>query len=335
MKSRMDSPVFISSDVAREVFDWRDAIATLQHVYANPFGPGACPPRVIAAEGPTWMRALPSNPPGSRYFGAKLMGASFAPTGRVVEYVIVLFARETGRIAGFLDANLITGYRTAATSAAALDKLVGQGPFRLGVIGSGLEASMHIRAFAAIRDFSEIAVYSTNPVRREAFAQTMSEELGISVVAAETPEAAVGNADIVLTAARSHDEKPILFGNWLQDNAVVVSIGSTVPEQREIDVSVVERADLIVCDMVEEVLHETGDMLAAKAAGVNLDSRAISLNDLMNGSAAARVKSARRPMFKSVGGGIQDVVVGGAILDRAIAAGLVAPLPIQFEGKTI
>lgn len=331
----MDSPFFISSDVAREVFDWRDAVDALQQVYANPFGPGACPPRVVAAEGPTWMRALPSNPPGSRYFGAKLMGASMAPGGRVVDYVIVLFERASGRIAGFLDANLITGYRTAATSAAALDKLVGERPFRLGVIGSGLEASMHIRAFAAIRDFAEITVYSTSPARREAFAQSMSDELGISVVAAETPESAVGAADIVLTAARSHDEKPILFGNWLQDHAAVVSIGSTVPEQREIDVSVVERADLIVCDMIEEVLHETGDMLAAKAVGVDLVSRTISLNDLMNGSAAAKVARARRPMFKSVGGGIQDVVVGGAILDRAIAAGLAAPLPVKFVGKAI
>ena len=335
VKRRMDSPVFISSEVARQVFDWRDAVAALQQVYANPFGPGACPPRVIAAEGPTWLRALPSNPPGSRYFGAKLMGASMAPAGRMVDYVIVLFDRTTGRIAGFLDANLITGYRTAATSAAALDKLVAKGPFRLGVIGSGLEASMHIRAFAAMRDLVEVTVYSTNGARREAFAQSMSEELGISVVAAGTPEAAVGAADIVLTAARSHDEKPILFGNWLQDHAAVVSIGSTVPEQREIDVSVVERADLIVCDMVEEVLHETGDMLAAKAVGVNLDTRTISLNELMNGTAAERVAGARRPMFKSVGGGIQDVVVGGAILDRAIAAGLAAPLPVQFLGKAI
>lgn len=331
----MDSPVFISSDVAREVFDWRDAVAALQQVYANPFGPGACPPRIVAAEGPTWMRALPSNPPGSKYFGAKLMGASMAPGARVVDYVIVLFERTTGRIAGFLDANLITGFRTAATSAAALDRLVGQGPFRLGVIGSGLEASMHIRAFAAIREFAEITVYSTNPDRRTAFAQSMGEELGISVVAADTPQAAVGTADIVLTAARSHDEKPILFGDWLPPHAVVVSIGSTVPEQREIDISVVDRADLIVCDMMEEVLHETGDMLAAKAAGVDLEGRAISLNDLINGSAADRVADARRPMFKSVGGGIQDVVVGGAILDRAIAAGLAAPLPVQFVGKAI
>ena len=37
-----------------------------------------------------------------------------------------------------------------------------------------------------------------------------------------------------------------------------------------------------------------------------------------------------RPMFKSVGSGLQDVVVAGLILERAQAAGRVTPLPIEF-----
>ncbi|WP_372731506.1 ornithine cyclodeaminase family protein [Novosphingobium sp.] len=331
----MGNPVFITGDIARQVFDWRDAVAALQAVYAQPFGPGACPPRIVAQQGPSWLRALPSNPPGCRYFGAKLMGAAMNVAQPSVDYVIVLFDRETSRIAGFLDANLVTAYRTAATSASAFDKLAPHKPLRLGVIGSGLEASMHTRAFSAMRDLEEVAVYSTTPARREAFAQKLSDELGLPVRPAATPQEAVGDADIVLTAARSHDETPILFADWLPEKAMVVSIGSTIPQQREIDASVIARADLIVCDMLEEVLHETGDMLAAVANGIDVSSRAISLNDLMNGSASDRVAAAQRPMFKSVGGGVQDVVVGGAILDRAIAAGLAAPLPFQFEGKAL
>lgn len=331
----MLNPVYVTGAVARQVFDWRDAVDALQAVYAQPFGPGACPPRIVAQNGPSWLRALPSNPPGCRYFGAKLMGAAMNVAQPLVDYVIVLFDRESGRIAGFLDANLITAYRTAATSASALDKLAPQRPLRLGVIGSGLEASMHTRAFSAVRELVEVVAFSTTPARREAFAQTLSGELGVPVRAVSTPQEAVADADVVLTAARSHDETPILFADWLPDKAMVVSIGSTIPQQREIDVSVIARADLIVCDMLEEVMHETGDMLAAHADGIDVGSRTISLNDLMNGSAADRVAAARRPMFKSVGGGVQDVVVGGVILDRAIAAGLAAPLPFQFEGKAL
>jgi alanine dehydrogenase len=329
------NPLFVSAEAARTVFQWKDAVAALQDAYARPFGPGACPPRTVAATDGSWLRTLPSNPPGSRYYGAKLMAATMNVPGGAVEYVIVLFDRANSRIAGFLDANLITGYRTAATSAAALDKIAPKGPARLAVIGSGLEATMHTRAFAAVRALSEVTVFSTTPAKREAFAQAVEDDLGIAAQAVADPRQAVARADIVLTAARSHDEQPILFADWLPDRAIVVSIGSTIPQQREIDVSVIERADLIVCDMLEEVLHETGDMLAARQVGVDITARAVSLNDVMNGSVADRLAAAQRPMFKSVGGGVQDVIVGGLVFDRAVEAGLAVALPMQFERKPI
>lgn len=329
------SPTFVSAEAARAVFSWKDAVAALQDAYARPFGPGACPPRTVSATEGAWLRTLPSNPPGSRYFGAKLMAASMNVPDGAVEYVIVLFDRAKSRIAGFLDANLITGFRTAATSAAALDRLAPRRPVRLAVIGSGLEATMHVRAFAAVRELSEIVVFSTTPARREAFASAAQADLDVPARAVADPREAVANADIVLTAARSHDETPILFADWLPTHAVVVSIGSTIPQQREIDVSVVERADLIVCDMLEEVLHETGDMLAAAKAGIDVAGRAFSLNDLMSGAIADRVAAAQRPMFKSVGGGVQDVIVGGLIFGKAVEAGLAVPLPMHFERKSL
>jgi ornithine cyclodeaminase/alanine dehydrogenase-like protein (mu-crystallin family) len=329
------SPQFVSAEAARAVFQWKDAVAVLQEAYTRPFGPGACPPRTVAATDGSWLRTLPSNPPGSRYYGAKIMAATMNVADAAVEYVIILFDREKSRIAGFLDANLITGFRTAATSAAALDRIAPRAPARLAVIGSGLEATMHTRAFAAVRELTEITVFSTTAAKREAFALSAQRDIGVASKAVGDPRDAVANADIVLTAARSHDEKPIIYAEWLPDHAKVVSIGSTIPQQREIDVSVVERADLIVCDMLEEVLHETGDMLAARQAGIDIAARAVSLNDVMSGAANDRLASAKRPMFKSVGGGVQEVIIGGLVFDKAVEAGLAVPLPMQFERKLI
>jgi ornithine cyclodeaminase/alanine dehydrogenase len=55
------------------------------------------------------------------------MGRSNSAAVPGAEYVIVLFDRETSSIAAIVDANLITGYRTAATSAAALDRMAAPG----------------------------------------------------------------------------------------------------------------------------------------------------------------------------------------------------------------
>jgi len=328
-------PVFISSEVASAVFDWNSAISALQQVYANPYEQAATPPRSISSSGHSWLRTLPAVPPGGRYFGAKLMGMASEALDPGVEYVVVLYDRQTSRIAAFVDAVKVTAYRTAATSAAALDKMAPSRPGKLAVLGSGLEAMMHTRAFAAIREFSEVAVFSTTPARREAFAETIGAELGVSTSAASTAEKAVEGAGVILAAARSHGERPILFGDWIAPGAVTVSIGSTVPQQREIDVSVASRSDVIVCDMLHEVINETGDMIAAAAAGVELEGKCFSLNDLMAGALDDRMSAARYPMFKSVGGGLQDVVVAGMILDRAREAGVATELPIEFDTKFV
>ncbi|ADG18151.1 ornithine cyclodeaminase/mu-crystallin [Paraburkholderia atlantica] len=333
--STFHSPVFVSSDTARSVFIWKEAIHALQVAYSQPIPSQSTPARSVAAVGKTWLRTLSAVPVGGRYFGAKVMGAAMGSARPAVEYVIVLFDRETSRIAGLVDGALVTGFRTAATSAAALDRLAPEGPARLAVLGSGLEASMHVRAIATVRELTEVVVFSPTPEKRAAFADAVTRDLGVPARGVASAQEAVAGADLVLCAARSRDELPILFGDWLKPEATVVSIGSTVPSQREIDASVVARSDIIVCDMREEVLEETGDMLAAREAGIAFHDKSFSMVDLMSGQLEDQLLGARTRMFKSVGGGLQDIVVAELILTRALEKGLAAGLPIEFENKSI
>lgn len=335
MAERPQAPVFVSSAAAGAVFDWTAAISALQLAYGAADDPAAVPPRSIAAGGQAWLRCLAAAPSGCRYFGAKLMGMASDATQPGVEYVIVLYDRQTSRIAAFVDGEKVTAYRTAATSAAALDRMAPAAPGRLAVLGSGLEAMMHTRAFAAIRAFDEIAIFSPTPAKREALAVQLSAELGVRCVPADDARAAVAGAGVVLAAARARGEQPILYGDWIAPGAVTVSIGSTVPSQREIDVSVVAQSDFIVCDMLHEVIDETGDMIAARAAGIEVAGKCHAISSLIAGDVDAQVAAARYPMFKSVGGGLQDVVVAGMLLERARAAGLATELPIAFSTKFV
>lgn len=323
-------PLFVSAEASRQVLRFPDVIAALRAAYSVPHGPLVSPPRVMARGEGNWLRALAASPPGSRYMGAKIFGYGRAKS---VSYLIALFEQETGALAALVDANLITAFRTAGTSAVAVDRLAPAGPAALGVLGSGLEAQMHARAIVGIRPIVSMRVYSPTPANREAFAADLGRELGVRCVAVDSAEKAVDGASIVVAAARSHDEKPILRVRWLREGMLVVSIGSTAPEQREIDEDVVAERDLIVCDVCEEVSRETGDMLAASAAGVAFEHKMVSLNELMTGAAADRLAAARRPMFKSIGAAIQDIVVAELVLNRAVAAGLAQATPLGFLMK--
>ena len=90
---------------------------------------------------------------------------------------------------------------------------------------------------------------------------------------------------------------------------------------------------MIVCDTVDEVVTQTGDMLEAARAGLAFAERTFSLHELLSGKLDEGLASTRRRLFKSVGGGLQAVVVAEVIVRRALEAGLTVPLPIAFDTK--
>jgi ornithine cyclodeaminase/alanine dehydrogenase len=321
------SPCFVSSDVVERVISWDDVIAQVRKAYSVPHAESVSPPRTVARDAGLWLRTLTAVPPGARYMGAKLFGIG---RRRTLQYVVVLIEQETGEVAGFVDANLITAYRTAATSAVAVDLLAASGPQVMGLLGSGAEA---LRAIARVRNLNTVQLFSPTPEKRKAFAQRFAQELGVECRAVASAEEAVAGSDIVVAAARSRNEEPILFGRWLRPGMVVVSIGSTLPEQREIDSSVVAACDLIVCDVVDEVITETGDMIAAARDGVAFKSKIVSLNQLLSQAMPGGAAKPRMPLFKSVGSALQDLAVAELVFDEACAQGLAVRLPITFLTK--
>jgi len=302
--------VFIGTDAVERVLTWEALVAALREAYAQRHDEHISPPRTFARGDGASLRALASVPPGKRFMGAKVFGRG---RNRGMNYLISLADQDTGEIRALLDANKITAYRTAATSALAVDCLAPRRPVRLGVLGSGAEARAHVQAIASLRQV-----------------ESFEALLGVPCQPAATAAQAMEGADIGIAAARSRDETPILHADALRDGMVLVSVGSTLPQQREIDASVVERCDLIVCDMPDEVSAESGDMLEARARGIDFAPRLRSLNQLVRGEIAA---GARLPMFKSVGSALQDIVAAELVFDLATAAGLAVELPIAFTYK--
>lgn len=323
-------PLFVSAEAVRTQSDWPLAIAKLRHAYSSPHSHREVPPRTIARGAHGWLRTMSAIPNDSRFMGAKIFGIG---TRRMVNYLIVLIEQDSGLIAGFVDGGAVTAIRTAATSALAIDRLSRAGSLRVGMLGSGEEARAHLAALAAIRPIDSLSVYSPTPARRNAFVSQHGAQHASSAIAVDTREAAARDCDVLIAAARSHDETPIVTSDMLEPGKLVVSIGSTMPEQREIDVSVVAGADLIVCDAVEEVANETGDMLAARDAGIEFLPKMISLNGLMAGDHDSLVAQSRHILFKSVGSAFQDIVIAELAYQEASRTGMAVQFPFEFHTK--
>jgi ornithine cyclodeaminase/alanine dehydrogenase-like protein (mu-crystallin family) len=198
----------------------------------------------------------------------------------------------------------------------------------VGVIGSGFEARNALECLAAVRSLQAVRVFSPTPASRERFAEGLRP--GLEAAAVASPQLAAQDADVVLCAARSKDESPVLRGEWLPAGCTVVSLGSTLPEQREVDEETMARAACIVADMPDEVLHDTGDGIAATKAGVDLAAKLVSLSDLVAGRLLPRRSASDIVLYKSVGSALQDIVVAEMLLARARQLGLGMTLPASI-----
>lgn len=307
--------------------DWKAAIDALRLAYLATIDPQSLPPRTMARGKGVWLRSLTAISPLEGYMGCKLIAAS--PRAGRASYLISLFDQETMNLDALIDGNQITGIRTAATAAVAVDAFAPQNPLNVAILGSGFEARAQLTALQTVRSIATVKVFSPTPEKRQAFAEHFKTFAGLKVTPMDSPEQAVLGSDVVICAARARNEEPVLKGGWLAPGMTVVSIGSTLPEQREVDVEVVQRARFIVADMPEEVAHDTGDMLAAKVAGVTFQHRLISLGD-----AIGRHRLDRKPdqivLYKSVGSALQDVVIAEMLLKRARARGLGTALPVNI-----
>jgi ornithine cyclodeaminase/alanine dehydrogenase len=324
--------IFLSASDTEHLVDWAAAVDAIQNAYSADFKPASVPRRVIAQDGGAWLRCMPAISPSGRYMGTKQIARSHA--GRVT-YLITLFDQQDASLAFVMDGLEITRIRTAATTVAAMQALGGASEMRLAVLGSGLEAQTHFAALASTRAIASVSVFSPNPANRDLFAKRAVETFGIEVRTAGSAEDAVSGATHVVAAARSRDESPILFASWLAPGVVVASIGSTIRSQRELDISVVREASVIIADEPDELAQETGDMIAAKAAGIGFTDKLYSLQQLVRQEIPGKVlSSSSLTLFKSVGTALQDLVFSELLVERARRLGIGTTLPVALLEKS-
>lgn len=319
--------LFLTDGDIEALADWDGVIEALRMAYSRPDDPEATPERAVAVTAAGWQRVMPSAPPGARFGGSKTIAASMK--NGVASYLITLFDQRDSRLAALLDGNRITGLRTAGTAAAALTALLPARAVTAAVVGSGFEARAQLRAAARIADITEVRVSSPTPANRERFAAELSQELGLRITAVADAETAVRGAALVLCAARSRDETPTVRSEWLDDDATVVSVGSTTASQRELDPAIIGRAAMVVADALAEVLHDSGDMIAAREAGFDPERSTVSLHDLLGGRTPRPDRGIA--VYKSTGSGFQDIVIAEMLYDRAVERGIGTPLPVGIR----
>ena len=211
--------------------------------------------------------------------------------------VVLLFRLETGEPLAVLDGRLITERRTAAVSAAVTNRLAAPDCHVLALLGSGVQARVHLEALTRVREFDEVRVWSRTPEQARRFAEEHRAK-------AMDAESAVRGADVVVTA--TNEREPILKGAWLKPGAHVNAVGSTRPTWRELDDDAM--ANVLVVDSREAVLKESGDVILS---GVPIYAE---VGEIFSGARPSPVSETT--VFKSVAIAVEDIAAAKLILER-------------------
>ena len=235
-------------------------------------------------------------------------------------YMVLLYQCDTGALLAMFDADELTRIRTAATTALAGTQMCAAPPAEIGLIGTGFEAVGHLRMLAHVWPLRTVHAYSPNAERRERFAAQMSAELRIDVKAGATSREALAGKPCVVLATKA--KLPVVDGSDFAPGAVVLSIGSTRLDLRELDDRSLARAAVVVVDDTEAVLAESAD-IADNVKNANLSrEHLLPLAALVDGKAMPSISGARDLLvFKSVGTALQDLAMARAVYrDPALRA---------------
>jgi ornithine cyclodeaminase/alanine dehydrogenase-like protein (mu-crystallin family) len=153
----------------------------------------------------------------------------------------------------------------------------------------------------------------------------MTARLGIEVTAANAPEEAAENQDIVITATTARE--PVLFGKWLAPGAFVAAVGSNMLMKREIDDETITRCSLIIVDSIEQSKIEAGDLLPPFERRLFRWEQVVELKDIVAGTHTGRTDNAQVIVFKSNGLALEDVAVATVVYQKARQTGIGVSLP--------
>jgi ornithine cyclodeaminase/alanine dehydrogenase-like protein (mu-crystallin family) len=175
----------------------------------------------------------------------------------------------------------------------------------VGIFGAGWQAESQLMAVCAVRQIKSIKVCSRSKEHREAFARKMTSLLRVEISATQSPEEAVRDQPIIVTATSARE--PVLKGEWIEPGTHLNVAGSNFLSKAEVDVETIRRANVIAVDSIEQSKLEAGDLLPAIDRGVISWESVTELGRIVAGRDVGRTSDDDITIFKSNGIALEDI----------------------------
>ncbi|MFP4328295.1 MAG: cyclodeaminase [Paracoccaceae bacterium] len=236
--------------------------------------------------------------------------------------LMILFSATTGLVeAVFLDNGYLTDLRTAAAGAVAARALAPAEVQTAGVIGTGVQARLQMRAAHLVRPFERVLVWGRDPGKAAACAADLKTALGIEAEVTTDPALLVAHSQLVVTSTPARE--PVLKAEWLHPGLHVTAMGSDQEGKAELEPEALVAADLYVADRLSQT-GTIGELRSARANGMEEGIRQIAeLGDILAGTVPGRQGPGDITIADLTGTGAQDTAIATHVFATLRDAGTV------------
>jgi ornithine cyclodeaminase/alanine dehydrogenase-like protein (mu-crystallin family) len=253
--------------------------------------------------------------------------------------LVLLFSSETGEPLAMFPDGFLQRMRVGAASGLAAKYLARADASTVGLLGAGWQAGAQLMALWAIRQISNIRVFSPNPENCRRFAAEMSHQLGLGIEVVGSAEDAVCGSDIVHCATNAL--QPVLDGSWLAEGSHVACI-----RHCELDASTYNQSDIVILHWkgqfapIHSYYGESGAEFPELQTGwthpqegdIQTEWQTLpDIGDLLVNRMQGRTHSQQRTCFvNNIGMGLQFAAVGARVLAEARSRGLGREIPTDW-----
>ncbi|MGB3714237.1 MAG: ornithine cyclodeaminase family protein [Candidatus Promineifilaceae bacterium] len=179
----------------------------------------------------------------------------------VTDSMVILFDANSGLPACIMEANWITAMKTGASTAVTAKYLSRSDSKVMTIFGAGGLGRTHLLCFNEVFDLDEVRVVDVIPGAAERFASEMGEKTRLPMVIPSSSEAAVREADLVVTVTTGSAVNVEL--PWLKPGAFIARLGS----YQEIALNLLLEVDKLVVDRWAYVSYRVPEIVELIQAG--------------------------------------------------------------------
>lgn len=250
--------------------------------------------------------------------------------------MIVLYSMTTGEPLMISPDGYISRLRVGATNGLAARYLARKDSRQMALLGTGWQAGGQLMAHCATRPVETVRVFSPNPANREKFCHELQSRVEAKLVAVDSADAAVKDADIIVAATNSME--PVHKKAWLRPGVHYSAV--KVQEMDQPFLEAVDRAFLfsknptttrpqfVTLDSVKT--PESAEGWWHNRAG-DFWRRLQELPDLFAGKVKGREDDQQTTAFvNNVGQGLQFCAVAKRVYDEARERKIGRELPTEW-----